>query len=181
MPGKYGWLKYSRAERDRYQRALAAEAEREALRAEADLEYQAAKAKDPPDPGAVIDAFNRRADMRARLVGTYAMPSPPVPRWRVREGGRATRLRWWATAGRVFLIIVLPILLIILGLITGIRQLSWYYAHKACPREAAALGVEYKWADYHYFGWDCLADVQGRWVPIGTVNNDTGVWLRPAR
>lgn len=177
--------KYSKAERERWQARVdeieGLEAQRQARRAEADRAFEEALEGSDEEAEAAMrrTIVNHETFLESQL--DPRLPLCPVPRWRTASGGGYTELKWWMLVLRVGAftsLVVAVIAALILGIAALVRQISWTVAHNNCPNQGEALQVEYRWADYSYWSWDCLANVQGRWVPIGTVNNDTGLWLR---
>ncbi len=114
--------------------------------------------------------------------GAKLYPEPEMlPRWRHnkdRYGVPGSEWRFGYAAARAVFLFFLPAVIAICLIVGGIRTYAWHLAHESCPRQGAALGVETRWANYNYWSWACLTNVQGRWVPVGTVNNDTGLWFR---
>lgn len=99
------------------------------------------------------------------------LAEPSRPRW------KEPHYDMWK--GRYILGTGIAIIVSLIFVLTfGIRGLVHNIDHRECPRKAAAMGLQAQFVDYSWFGWECLANIDGRWVPIDTVNNDTGVYIR---
>lgn len=127
-------------------------------------------------PVAAQRVYEARHALRTLQMSVFGLsePSGPEPRWIDSYGD-------WKI-GYAFTAFIVGVVAVLVGLIFSIclivRQIDHHYQHQACPRKGEALAVEVRWAEFNFWDYDCLANVQGRWVPVGTVNNDTGVWLR---
>lgn len=66
--------------------------------------------------------------------------------------------------------IVVAVALIVGSLSLGARFVSHHYDVKRCDRWGQETGRETRFADYHFWSWQCLTRSQdGRWVPIDKV------------
>jgi len=66
----------------------------------------------------------------------------------------------------------------LLTVLITVRTATHHFDKVACQGKEKVLQLDTQFVDYSYFSWDCVAEINGRIVPVDTVNNDTGVWLR---
>jgi hypothetical protein len=177
---------YSRKERKAHQAALLEFEEERARRLEArdvaQRELDAANAAVAGKEGdELLEAVQhlraceqrqRVADTDVRLSPAHAVP--PNPRWL--DGRGDFKLRYTIPAWLFG--VALGVTLLIVTIAFTVRNIDHYYASRACAPKGEVLQVETRFADYTFWEFKCLANVAGRWVPVDTVNRDTGVWLR---